>query len=64
MLDVEVPRSTTIQLHPSQTMKTTLHSLPGVPWPQVPGPYLSNSADFFLTTNAPIGNAFFRLHKP
>jgi len=35
-----------------------------VPWPPVPGPSLSNSADFFLTTNAPIGNAFFRLQKP
>jgi hypothetical protein len=35
-----------------------------VPWPPVPGPYLSNSADFFMTTNAPVGNAFFRLHRP
>ena len=35
-----------------------------VPWPPVPGPYFSNSADFFVTTNAPMGNAFFRLHKP
>lgn len=35
-----------------------------VPWPQVSPPYQSNNADFFVTTNAPIGNAFFRLHKP
>ena len=34
------------------------------PWPLVPPPYQTNSADIFITTNAPTGNAFFRLHKP
>ena len=35
-----------------------------VPWPGVPPPYQTNTADIFFTTNAPLGSAFFRLHKP
>jgi len=42
------------------------NALPSVtaPWPAVPPPYQTNAADLFITTNAPVGHAFFRLHKP
>jgi len=42
------------------------NALPNIPvsWPQVSPPYQTNSADFFITTNAPVGHAFFRLRKP
>jgi len=35
-----------------------------VPWPQIPPPYQTNGANLQFTEPVPVGNKFYRLHKP
>jgi len=42
------------------------NALPQVsaPWPQIPPPYQTNGANLQFTEPAPVGNKFYRLHRP
>ena len=42
------------------------NALPQVsaPWPQLPLPYQTNGANLQDTAPTPLGNKFYRLHKP
>jgi hypothetical protein len=42
------------------------NALPQVaaPWPQIPPPYQTNGANLQFTETVPVGNKFYRLHKP
>ena len=42
------------------------NALPSVaaPWPQIPPPYTTNDATLQFTEPTPVGNRFYRLHKP
>lgn len=42
------------------------NALPSVaaPWPQIPPPCQTNGANLQFTEPTPVGNKFYRLHKP